>query len=101
MNKHIVYTKEKGKIETDNLGDVKYLIWHRLDGPAYQEFHDNGKLAVEVYYINDKQHRLGGPSFQSFSETGKLNYRVYYINGKHYTKTEYDAEIFKMKLALL
>jgi len=101
MGKIIVYTKEKGKIETDNGADFIGLTWHRLDGPAYQKFNRNGQVAYEVYYINDKQHRLGGPSFQSFSETGKLNYRVYYINGKHYTKTEYDVEIFKMKLALL
>ena len=73
MKTFIVYTKEKGKIETDNSDDFIGLTYHRLDGPAYQRFYTNGQLA----------------------------YVSYLVNGKYYTKSEYDAEIFKMKLALL
>ena len=73
MGKIIVYTKEKGKIETDNGADFIGLTWHRLDVPAYQKFNRNGQVAYEVYYIN----------------------------GVGYTKFGYDTEIFKMKLALL
>ena len=73
MTKYIVYTKEKGKIETDNYDVFFRLTRHRLDGPAYQTFHVNRELQYEAYYIN----------------------------GEEYTKSDYDAEIFKMKLSLL
>ena len=101
MTKYIVYTKEKGKIETNNYNEFDGLTLHGENGPAIQGFYYSGKLANEVYYLNNKRHRLDGPAFQSFYNNGKLEYESYYINGKYYTKTEYDAEIFKMKLALL
>ena len=129
MSKYIIYTKEKGKIETDNwcniggltyhredgpayqrfnsngqLDFIEYYIngkRHRLDGPAYKEFHDNGQLFHEEYYINGKLHRLDGPALQRFYDNGQLNAETYYINGKYYSKADYEVEIFKMKLALL
>jgi len=101
MQRYIVYTKETGKIETDNWSNIGELPFHREGGPAMQEFYDDGQLRYDVYFINNKRHRLDGPAFQSFYNNGKLEYESYYINGKYYTKTEYDAEIFKMKLALL
>ena len=70
---YIIYTKEKCKIETDNWADFLGLTLHRLDGSAYQAFYDNGQLEYESYYIN----------------------------GKYYNKSDYDVEIFKMKLELL
>ena len=73
MTRYVVYTKEKGKIETDKGDDFNVLTWHREDGPAYQVFYDNRQI----------------------------HYTSYYINGKCYNKSDYDAEIFKMKLALL
>ena len=73
MSRYIVYTKEKGKIKTDILGDFFGLTLHRLDGSAFLEFYDGRQLQYEWYYIN----------------------------GKCYNKSDYDAEIFKMKLALL
>ena len=72
MKEYIVYTKEKGKIETDNWTDFLGLTRHRLDGPAYQNFFD-----------------------------GQLRYKSYYINGKIYTKQAHTIEIFKMKLSLI
>ena len=46
-------------------------------------------------------HRLDGPSFQTFNSDGQLSNEEYYINDTNYTKYDYDAEIFKMKLTLL
>jgi len=46
-------------------------------------------------------HRLDGPAISTFSDNGQLAYEEYWINDKEYFKSEYDAEIFKMKLALL
>ena len=101
MTKYIVYTKEKGKIETDNWRDFECLTRHRVDGSAMQRFHDNGQLTYKAYFINDKLHRLDGPAYQTFHDNGELNHKSYYINGIYYSKFEYDVEIFKMKLALL
>ena len=97
---YIIYTKEKCKIETDNYNDFDGLTYHREDGPAYQRF-NNGQLIHEVYYINGKMHRLDGPAYQAFYDNAQLDYEAYYINGEEYSKSEYEAELFKMKLALL
>ena len=127
--KYIIYTKEKGKIETDNCDDFKDLTRHKVDGPAIQRFYDNGQLLRAQYYINGKRHRedgpasqhfytggqladvsywlngkmhrLDGPAHQGFYDDGQIEYEEYYINDRYYTKSEYAAEIFKMKLSLL
>ena len=101
MKKYIVYTKEKGKIETTNYCDFNTLTLHREDGPAIREFYDNNELDYKAYYKNGKRHRINGPAIIVFSNDGRLCYNAYYINGKDYTKAEYDIKIFKMKLALL
>ena len=101
MKQIIVYTKEKGKIETDNGCNIGGLTLHNEDGPAYQRFNSNGQLDFIEYYKNGKRHRLDGPAHQRFYPGGQLGYEEYYINSTFYTKTEYAVEIFKMKLALL
>ena len=93
MSKYIVYTKEKGKIETSNWDDIDNLTYHREDGPAFQEFHDNGQLQRKAYYINGKQHRLDGPAFQSFTVSGELLYEAYCINGKDLTFEEWQVKV--------
>jgi len=100
MIRYIVYTKEKGKIETDNWWDFIDLTWHREDGPALQEFY-SGQLAIVKYYINGKRHRLDGPAYKDFFYDGKPSSETYYINDVWYTKSDYEAEIFKMNLSLL
>ena len=127
--KYIIYTKEKGKIETDNCDDFKDLTRHKVDGPAIQRFYDNGQLLRAQYYINGKRHRedgpahqrfyanaqlyfesywlngkmhrLDGPAYQGFYDDGQIEDEEYYINGIYYSKSEYETELFKMKLALL
>ena len=101
MKKYIAYTKEKGKIESNNSYDFKGLTYHRLDGLAYQSFYSNDKLHIKSYWVNNIRHRLDGPAYQSFKANGQLRYEEYCINGKTYTKSEYTKEIFKMKLALI
>jgi len=101
MKKYIVYAKENGKIETDFYRKVKRLTKHREDGPAMQSFNSDGQLAYESYWVNGKWHRLDGPARIYYKKDGKLLQKLYYINNKEYNKSEYDVEIFKMKLALL
>ena len=129
MKKYIVYTKENGKIETDNWDDVGGLTLHRengpaiqgfyysgklaneayylnskrhrLDGTAYQEFYPGGQLDYEEYYINGKRHRIDGPAYQRFYDTGQLYYESYYINGRFYIKSDYAVYMFNKKMQLL
>ena len=54
MTRYVVYTKEKGKIKTDNYDGFIGLTLHRLDGPAYQVFYDNRQIQYTSYYINNK-----------------------------------------------
>ena len=101
MSKYIVYTKEKGKIETNKRDDFEYLTWHIEDGPAFQIFHDNRQLFHEEYYINGKRHRIDGPAYQRFYDTGQLYYESYYINGRFYIKSDYAVYMFNKKMQLL
>jgi len=84
MSEYIIYTKEKGKIETDHFNvfsDLDDLTLHREDGPAYQHFHENGKLEQIEYCIDGKRHRLDGPAVQKFHLSGRLYFEAYYKHG--------------------
>ena len=72
MKNYIVYTKEKGKIETDNWADFLGLTVHRLDGPAYQAFYDNGQLEYESYYINNKYYTTSAYDVYMFNKKMEL-----------------------------
>lgn len=66
------------KIWTNNNGD-----YHRVDGPAYIVYHENGGLASEEYFINGNIHRKDGPAFISYREDGKVANYIYYIGGNY------------------
>lgn len=57
---------------------------HRLDGPAFEYYSDNGIFARE-YYINGKRHRdpkEGPADIHYHSHNGEVWYEKYYVNGK-------------------
>ena len=77
-------------------GQVKSEEWrneagryHRLDGPAFRRWYDNGQLGVEVWYINGVYHRLDGPVYRLWGNNGQLRRELWYINGVEY---ENEAE---------
>ena len=67
---------------TNEAGD-----WHRLDGPAFQGWRDNGRPLFQVWFINGRRHRLDGPAWQEWGTSGRLQSDTWYINGVEY-KTE-------------
>ena len=54
---------------------------HRLDGPAYQGWHENGQKGSEGWYKDGKRHRTDGPAFQDWFKNGKKASEQYFING--------------------
>ena len=62
--------------------------FHREDGPAIIEWYENGQKIREAYYINDKRHREDGPAIQKWFENGKIEHEAYYIKGYIYYKKE-------------
>ena len=61
--------------------------YHRLDGPAYRYWYDNGQLDVEDWNVNGKRHRLDGPAYREQDIDGRVVGEYWYINGVQY-KTE-------------
>jgi antitoxin component YwqK of YwqJK toxin-antitoxin module len=35
---------------------------HRINGPAFIEYYENGNICNEEYFINGKRHREDGPA---------------------------------------
>lgn len=87
----------KPKIEYYDNGRVWTESWrneaehlHRLDGPAFQSWYENGQLMQKLWFIDGEFHRLDGPAYQGWTETGQLEDEEWYINGVEYeTETEY------------
>lgn len=46
-------------------------FFHRTDGPAQIEWHENGNLSVERYFVNGELHREDGPADQMWNAKGK------------------------------
>lgn len=66
------------KVWKNNDGDC-----HRVDGPAYITYYENGALSCEEYFINGTIHRRDGPAFISYRENGKVANDIYYIDGNY------------------
>lgn len=54
--------------------------YHRTDGPALENYHENGKLSSVYYYNHGVQHRLDGPAVTSYSENGVKLSENYYVD---------------------
>jgi len=96
-----IYTIEQGLIETNNIGHISGLTWHREDGPARISYYANGNITHVSYWVNNSLHRLDGPAVIEYDEDGNIIYEVYYINGCRYTKENYYNELLKLKVQSL
>ena len=101
MKRFKAYTLEKGLIETNNFIDFDKLTLHRLDGPAFIKYLDNGNIEIEHYYINNIKHRLDGPASIYYDTHNNIVGSYYYINGVKHTKEEYNKELFRLKVQSL
>ena len=68
------------------------------DEPAY--YHEQtDKYKKHVWWMNHGyRHRLTGPSYVSYDENGEIYIEVYYIEGKLSTKDEIQIYINRMKM---
>ena len=63
------------------------------------EYHSNGVVKTERYYLNGKLHRDDGPAYQYWNDQGTLIFEVYAIDGVNYNSLEkYYRELYKMGL---
>jgi antitoxin component YwqK of YwqJK toxin-antitoxin module len=57
---------------------------HKTDGPAIRRWYENGQLAYESCWMNDKLHNAAGPAIRRWYENGQLAYEEYWVNGEHH-----------------
>lgn len=99
-NRVILYT-DNGVFNTDCLSvEAIGAIWHRVDGPAYTEFDEEGFIKSEVWYHNDHIHRIGKPARITYSRSGQVH-ETYYLYGTEYTKEEYFEKLFNEQIKIL
>jgi len=96
-----VYTKETGLVETDDHFDFTDLTWHRGDGPAIIEYHENGNIRYEEYWVNGRRHRFDGPAIIVYNANGDIIYESYFINDIEYSKENYHKELLNLKVQSL
>ena len=69
-------------------GNLFYSRWykngiqHREDEPAFEKWHDDGKLEEQIWYINGLKHREDGPAYLYWYSSGTLNVSRWHHNGK-------------------
>lgn len=83
-------------------GDYKLIEFgfNDIDFPSSIEYHNNGKVALILYYLNGKIHRENGPAGIGYYESGKIKSLGYFIEGELYrengpawTKWDENGEI--------
>jgi len=55
-------------------------------------------MAYTGWYLNGIHHRLDGPAWQRWDENGELINEDYYINDKKLSKEEWKRYLFNQKL---
>lgn len=60
--------------------------YHRINGPAYIQYYDNGNLKTKQYFINGRLHREDGPAVIEYYPDGKLYYKAYYNNSSFHNE---------------
>lgn len=57
---------------------------HNPNGPAKTDYHDNGQIMQENYYINGRRHRENGPAVISYYRNGSLMWEEFFINNEYH-----------------
>ena len=63
---------------------------HNPNGPAFQQWDNNGQERRRVYKINGKIHREDGPAMQWWDDKGRETIREYRIDGEELTEREFN-----------
>jgi len=78
----ITFDENNVKIIEKWFKDQNFNIYHRLDGPSYIHYYENGNLQHESWYQNGKLHREDEPSFSIYYKNGNIKQQMWYQNGK-------------------
>ena len=62
--------------------DKSYNEYHRLDGPAYIKYNEDGLIFTQIWYVNGLRHRTDGPAVICYNEDGTIEKESYYLDGK-------------------
>ena len=72
------------KVEYYDNGNIKSRRQHREDGPAVEEWYEDGQKEEEKYFLNNKIHREDGPAYQKWDYYGQKTEEWYCINGEYH-----------------
>jgi len=65
---------------------------HNPCGPAIQCWYENGQEECRSYWRHDDPHNPYGPASQAWYEDGQEEYRYYYLRGKEITEAEFNRK---------
>ena len=68
------------------------------DQPAYIHFYSDGTKRSEIWYKHGIDHRLTGPSWISYNDNGEIYMKGYYIEGKEYTREDWEVEVNRIQM---
>jgi len=69
-------------------GTVKREVWrvgdkrHRIDGPAYVQYHPDGTVEYEAWLVDGKPHRIDGPAHVWYHSDGTVEHETWVVDGK-------------------
>jgi antitoxin component YwqK of YwqJK toxin-antitoxin module len=69
----------------------QYSSFHNEDGAAYIEYHSNGNILLESYYINGIRHRENGAAHIRCDFDGKVKTVTYFLDDVRLTEEEFKA----------
>lgn len=63
-------------------------VLHSIGSPALVQYHDNGRVSKEQWWLNGKRHRDDGAAETWYDEKGNVTLKLYYLNGKYTEKNQ-------------
>lgn len=63
-----------------------------------RDYYENGQIKGEYYYLGDNYHREDGPAVQEWFDNGIKNYDEYYLNGELIIDQDYIVKVRQLKL---
>lgn len=65
------------------------------EGPAYEEYYENGLIKIRSYIEYERWHRTNSlPAIECYYPSGNIAYKAYYKRGTPKYKAEYQQEYF-------
>ena len=78
--------------------DSNYFEHSYNDEPAFTHFNQGKIICYKFWYNHGHQHRLTGPSYIEYGDNGEIEHKNYYINGKRLTQEQWETEVNRINL---